>query len=172
MPSIDEPVHIVEYCDSWPLAFAAESESLRKEITSPGLYVKHIGSTAVPGLASKPVIDIMLGIVAFPPPDSVMQTFSRLGYESLGEAGVRERLYFRRRGSPSFNVHVVEKGGKHWAQNLALRDYLRLNAEARARYAEAKRSIIESGADTLLAYSEAKVPTISAMLSEALALVK
>jgi len=91
-----------------------------------------------------------------------------LGYENLGEAGVSERLYFRRRVPEAFNLHVVRRGGKHWVSNLALRDYLRTHAPARRRYAETKRHALASGQNTLLSYSEAKARVINEMLSQAL----
>ena len=67
----------------------------------------------MPGLVSKPIIDIMLGVASYPPQNTLVESLVDLGYEFLGEADVPERLYFRLRGSQSYNVHVVEIGGTH-----------------------------------------------------------
>ena len=139
--------------------------------TSVGLdlrSIEHIGSTAVPGLLAKPIVDIMVGVIPFPPSASWSAAVVVLGYEALGEAGVPGRLYFRQRGRVPCNVHVVEHGGAHWVSNLALRDYLRRSPEAAARYASAKRAAIAAGATTLLTYSEAKGRVIEALVSRAL----
>jgi GrpB-like predicted nucleotidyltransferase (UPF0157 family) len=118
--------------------------------------LEHIGSTAVPGLAGKPVIDVMFGTIAWPPAQAVAKAVVRLGYEPLGEAGVSERLYFRHRGSINVNLHVVHFGSSHWLANIALREYLRTSEAARDRHVRAKQVAIAGGAVTLLAYSDAK----------------
>src|SRR5690348_11079909 len=139
MPILDEPVHICEYQAAWPAAFAAEQARLSGALAFRPQSFEHIGSTAVPGLAAKPVIDPMLGLKEFPPAEAVIQSISILGYEALGEDGVPERTYFRLRSPKlSANLHVVVRGGEHWVNNIALREFLRSNAAARERYAQAK----------------------------------
>lgn len=164
---IDESVHIVEYSDRWPLLFASEQQRLTSHLDVPASQVMHIGSTAVPGLAAKPIIDIMIGVHAYPPAPELSDGLVALGYEFLGEAGVAGRQYYRIRGAGSFNVHVVQHCGQHWVSNLALRDYLRANEPARVRYANAKRAALEQGATTLLTYSSAKAEVVASLVSEA-----
>jgi GrpB-like predicted nucleotidyltransferase (UPF0157 family) len=72
------------------------------------------------------------------------------------------------RGGVSFNVHLVLKGGGHWRNNLALRQYLRGSPAARRRYTKAKQMALSSGAKTLLAYSAAKAAVVATLLQEAL----
>ena len=169
MHTIDEPVHIVEYDRTWPAQFSTECARIATALNIDPQGIAHIGSTAVPNLAAKPTVDIMLGVSKWPPPNSLGGDIVRLGYESLGEAGVPERLYFRRRDSGNFNLHVVRLDGNHWRSNIALRDYLRDNPSARDRYAKAKRGAIASGAESLLKYSEAKSVVVSDLLQEAFA---
>lgn len=164
---IDEPVHVVQYDQRWPAEFAVERDRLANCLHVRADRIEHIGSTAVPWLSAKPIIDMMLGVSRYPPMFQLVEDITALGYESLGEAGVSGRLYFRRRDSCSFNLHVLEFGGGHWMSNLALRDYLRADGEARERYVAAKLSALESGAKHLLAYSEAKSSTVVRLLSEA-----
>nr|PZN76295.1 MAG: hypothetical protein DIU56_14545 [Pseudomonadota bacterium] len=144
MVSIDEPVHLVDYDESWASAFSEECDRLAAALNVPRGHLEHIGSTAVRGLLAKPVIEIMLGVERWPPDDTLIEAISRAGYEFLGEAGVPERFCFRLRGPTSFNLHVVRLYGDHWRSNLALRDYLRGNEAARARYAREKRKVFSS----------------------------
>jgi GrpB-like predicted nucleotidyltransferase (UPF0157 family) len=167
--AVDESVHLTDYNPDWPSVFAAEHDRLAAALTLHPEQIAHIGSTAVPGLLSKPIVDIMLGVTAYPPAEHFIGAIVRLGYEALGEAGVRGRLYFRRRNAGSFNVHVVELNGEHWRANLALRDYLRANEDARERYRAVKHAAIRSGATQLLAYSQAKGSVLTELISEAAA---
>ena len=167
MRDIDEAIDLESHRAKWATDFALERERLRTSLTVDLDNIEHIGSTAVPGLEAKPIIDIMLGLSRYPPLDVASVQLAALGYEALGEAGVPGRTYFRLRGNRSINLHVVELGASHWVRNLALRDYLRNSALAREKYARAKRAALASGKETLLAYSAAKSPIIAALLSEA-----
>jgi GrpB-like predicted nucleotidyltransferase (UPF0157 family) len=108
-----------------------------------------------------------LGVESFPPPPPLVSELASLGYEHLGEAGVQGRLYFRRRGRRSFNLHLVELGSDHWRNALALRDYLIAHPAERSRYVEAKRRAVADGRTTLLAYSEAKTAVLSDLIVRA-----
>jgi GrpB-like predicted nucleotidyltransferase (UPF0157 family) len=166
--TIDEPIHIVECDPRWPAMFTMERERLCRRLGLSEADIQHIGSTEVPGLVAKPIIDLMLGLNVYPPPAALTLEIERLGYESLGEAGVPERLHFRRRVPQAFNLHVVRRADKLWVSNLALRDYLRTHPSAQRRYAETKRQALASGQNTLLSYSEAKARVINEILAQAL----
>jgi len=112
--------------------------------------IEHIGSTAVPDLVAKPVIDLMVGVDCFPPAHTLIEALRALGYESLGEAGVPGRLYFRRRIGMPFNLHVVAKEGDHWRKNLAFRELLKRDPASRERYSQTKTQALEGGHKTLL----------------------
>ena len=167
MNEIDEAVHIVEYQADWPAVAANELGRLLPALAGMHVGIEHIGSTSVPGMAAKPVIDLMLGVVTYPPPERIRLVLESLGYISYGEGSVPGRLYFVLRGARDINLHAVGLGQQHWTNNLALRDYLRRNPEARAQYAEAKRKAIGDGARTLLSYSAAKADTVAALVHAA-----
>jgi GrpB-like predicted nucleotidyltransferase (UPF0157 family) len=154
--NLDEPVRLVSHDPRWIKLGADERARLSAALNVAIEEIEHIGSTAVPGLIAKPVIDVMIGVIAYPPPAILTARLQALGYECLGEAGVSERLYFRRRGTDSFNVHVVNIGGGHWRANLALRELLKSEPAERERYGRAKLDAIGAGHDMLLAYSDAK----------------
>jgi len=147
--------------------FASEARRIAAALPA-DVAIEHIGSTAVPGLLAKPIIDIMLGIGPGHSLDGARSVLAALGYEDLGEAGVPGRLYFRRRAETAFNIALVGRGGSIWIANLALRTYLRTNPDAAREYAETKRSAWKSGARSLLAYSDYKSATIASLISRAL----
>jgi GrpB-like predicted nucleotidyltransferase (UPF0157 family) len=157
---LDEPVTVAPADPRWPELAAEEIGRLKTAL--PEASIEHIGSTAVPGLEAKPIVDLMVGL-----PD-VSPSLKLPDYESCGEGGVPGRLYFRKRGNAAaFNVHAVVKDGPLWRDALALRDYLRSRPDEAARYAEAKRAAIESGATTLQLYSRHKAPLILEFLERA-----
>jgi GrpB-like predicted nucleotidyltransferase (UPF0157 family) len=168
MPEIDEAIELSEYQATWPRVFVEEQARICQALYVPSADLEHIGSTAVPGLVAKPTVDLMLGVGQFPPDREFLKRIELLGWEALGEAGVPGRLYFRMRGARQANLHVVLKSGTHWINNLAIRDYLRNNADARERYANAKHLAVAHGARTLLRYSAEKADFVHTLLKEAL----
>ena len=168
IPDIDEPVHLVAYDTTWPAAFAAENRRIVAALAIPAESLEHIGSTAVPGLAAKPIIDMMLGVATLTGASELIRGLQGLGYQDLGEAGVPGRIYLRLRGiEPAFNLHVMERGGEHWVNNLALRSLLRSSPQACARCAADKARAMESGNTRLLGYSAAKAPLLTELLAVA-----
>ncbi len=165
--NIDEPVEITDYDPHYEGRYRAERDRLRIGLATATLKFEHIGSTAVPGLAGKPIVDLMLGAppAAWAALEELRARVVALGYEDLGEAGVPGRIYFRKRTKlRAFNVALVEEGGAHWRENVALREYLRAHPEEAAKYAEAKRAAVAGGARMLLAYSEAKKGVLMELL--------
>lgn len=157
-PPPDEVVELVPYDDTWAELYDRERFriALAFGVLPKSGLVQHIGSTAVPGLLSRPVIDIMLGVSELPPPAALIGGLVRLGYENLGEAGVAKRVYLRLRGRRNFDAQIVRRGGTHWTNNLALRDHLCGDELARAKYAAAKLAALDIGARRLKGYTEAK----------------
>lgn len=164
----DEPVEVVPASAEW----AAQARVLRAEVlqvldSGYDVDVEHIGSTSVPCLAAKPIIDLMVGC-----PDPLRSVIAgriadQAGYEHLRDLSPTDREYLRRRGSPPWsNVHVVVLDGALWRDNLAFRDFLRTHPDAAAEYAAAKRTAAgrESG---LRAYSGAKARTVQKLLDRA-----
>lgn len=167
--TVDEPIEVVSADPSWPDWFKAEAARLREALPSrvfPG--IEHIGSTAVPGLDAKPIIDIMLGIASPTSLGDCLPVLERLGYENLGIVGVPGRWALRRRGGEhAFNISVIAFEGNRWRENLATRQYLRTSSAARDRYARAKHKAISQGANTLFTYSDAKRPAVEVVVAEA-----
>lgn len=172
---IDEPINLCNYDPTWLHRFEQEqvvllhafSEADPFRFVDEIIAIEHFGSTAVPGLAAKPIIDILVGLKQYPMRAESVQLLAGIGYEHLGEAGVPGRLYFRKRQPFAFNIAAVEWNGRLWIDNLLLRDYLRSHPEARQQYEEHKRAIIAMGCQQLLAYSEQKAKMLSDLLRQA-----
>ncbi|MFN8547464.1 MAG: GrpB family protein [Candidatus Eisenbacteria bacterium] len=160
-------MHLSAFDPSWTQLFTRERDRLAEALRLPPEAFEHIGSTAIPELTAKPIIDIQLGLEAFPPEGSLIARAERAGYHCFGEAGVAGRIYFTRRGTLAVNLHMVERGGEHWRNNLALREYLKRSPEARARYATAKRAALDQSSSGLLRYSEAKAGFVALLWEEA-----
>jgi GrpB-like predicted nucleotidyltransferase (UPF0157 family) len=167
MAIVDESVHVAEPDSRWPQMFAAEQQRLADTLRLSRDRIEHIGSTAVPGLIAKPIIDIMVGVDRYPPEPSGVDAVSSLGYECLGEAGVPGRIYCRRRGRDNFNLHLLEFAGSMWQNNIRLREYLAACPEAKNRYSAVKLQAVQNGATRLLAYSAAKSGIVEELLREA-----
>ncbi len=167
MPEVDEPIEFSAYDPGWPAHAAAEEHRLAGHLPA-GTKVEHIGSTSVHGIPGKPTLDLMVGLEAHHNREAVRSALVRAGYEDLGEAGVPGRIYLRRRDSASFNIALVERGGRLWLANLALRDFLRKHPHAALEYAATKRAAIEAGHLTLLAYSNYKSNLLTRLVAKAI----
>jgi GrpB-like predicted nucleotidyltransferase (UPF0157 family) len=136
------PDLIVDYDPEWPKRYELEAGRLRRALGSLTVAIEHVGSTAVPGLAAKPTVDIALGVRELDDVrDSHLASMEALGYVYRGEAGVAGRHYFRKgaRYPRDFHVSVVERDGPLWRDYLLLRDYLRSHPQAAADYVRTKR---------------------------------
>jgi GrpB-like predicted nucleotidyltransferase (UPF0157 family) len=146
-PSLDERVAVVAYDPGWPAQAQEEIPRLRAALGHRVREIEHIGSTAVPGLVGKPIIDLQAGIVKPTSVPSLTPVPAAAGYEGLGEAGVPGRQCFRRRQRPvAANLHIIWNR-KLWCQNLTLRDYLRAYVDGADYYGQ-KREILAQGVPT------------------------
>jgi GrpB-like predicted nucleotidyltransferase (UPF0157 family) len=153
------PVEIVAYDPAWPARFAELGRELRAGLGEVALRIDHIGSTAVPGLAAKPIIDIQISVADFEPLAAYRQPLERLGYVYRADNPERTKRYFREPpGRRRTHVHVRRAGSfsEQWA--LLFRDYLRAHPDAAAEYAAVKRRLALRFRDDRRAYTDAKGP--------------
>jgi GrpB-like predicted nucleotidyltransferase (UPF0157 family) len=156
MPS--DPVELVEYDPTWAELFESERAVLAPVFDGRVLGIEHIGSTSVPDLCAKPIVDVLVGLRELALTRDQIDAMERLGYEYLGEHGLPGRLFFRKEPR-THHVHVVEHGGEHWERQLTFRDALRSDAEERRRYDEFKRRLAAEG-HPRETYTEMKTPFI------------
>ncbi len=164
---IDELINVVPYEECWQQLFSEEQQHLQGTLGDTIVDIQHIGSTAVPGLAAKPIIDMLVGLHTLQLTIEPIAVLGTLGYEYLGEASVPGRLYLRKRYPHAFNLHIVQWGSKLWTNNLLLRDFLRTHPDEAERYGQHKQELATSGIRTLLAYSEKKRVVIAELLRRA-----
>jgi GrpB-like predicted nucleotidyltransferase (UPF0157 family) len=152
-------VEIVPYDPAWPERFARLGGELRAALEEVAVRIDHIGSTAVPGLAGKPVLDVQISVVAFDPLEAFKDPLEGLGYVFRADNTERTKRYFREPpGSPRTHIHVRRAGSFSEQFALLFRDYLREAPDVAADYEALKRRLADEHADDRHAYVEAKVP--------------
>jgi len=142
---------------------------LRAAVGDFALAIEHIGSTAIPRLAAKPIIDIMVGVGDLPAVEKYLLPLEQIGYEYRGEAGIAGRRYFRK-GTLTASTHhlsLVEFGGDVWTRQITFRNYLRDDAEAAAEYGALKKDLAVKYKDDREAYTNGKTKFIEEILSKA-----
>ncbi|MCQ6563827.1 GrpB family protein [Paenibacillus mendelii] len=166
---IDESITVVPYHEQWTALFEQEKTILSREFGEAAIEIQHFGSTSVPGMLAKPIIDILVGVRTLEIGHSILEALAKRGYEGFGESGVKGRLYFRLRPEQeqAFNLAVVIWNGEQWINNLLIRDFLRADPDAARQYSERKQSTINKGMTTLLAYSDDKAEYVSRLLERA-----
>lgn len=162
---MNEKVCLIEYNSEWANQFAKEKRGL--SIYFPNAHIEHIGSTSIEGMIAKPVIDIMIGIDSYPPPDEMTAILESMDYISFGEAAkLPDRLYLVKREVFNYNIHITEYNGKFWNHMTSFRDYLKSHKDEVLRYSEIKQRLIEKGYDTLFEYSNEKGAFIESVLKK------
>lgn len=131
------------------------------------MKIEHIGSTAVPGIAAKPVIDILVGVPPKANRAAYVAVMRQLGYEHRGANGIPGRDYFVRGAPRSHQLHLVSWSSGLWRDHLAFRDYLRAHPHTAREYEALKRQFAIAFADDRPKYAEAKGPFIRAVLRQA-----
>jgi GrpB-like predicted nucleotidyltransferase (UPF0157 family) len=165
-----ERVSIVPYNPDWPRQFEQERAVLATIFAGREAVIEHGGSTAVPGLGAKPVIDVMIGLSQLVEAEDRIAALQATGYEYVQkyESELPERRYFRkpRVGPRAYHLHSVVVGSAFWVRHLAFRDYLRAHPESAAGYYDLKRDLARRC--TKNEYTEAKSPFIEGILGLAM----
>ena len=164
--SVEDPVVVVPYDESWPSLFEEERARIERAIGPWVEEIEHVGSTAVTGLAAKPVIDIMAGVKSLDDSPILVERLVGLGYEYVPEFErvLPFRRYFRkmREGRRTHQIHLVERSNAEWwDRHLLFRDYLRANPEIAGEYARLKHELSGRFGEDREAYTDAKADFIS-----------
>ena len=166
-----EPAVVVlaDYDPRWPTRFAAEAGRIRAALAERALAVEHIGSTAVPGLAAKPIVDVLLVVADSGDEPSYLPALEAAGYVLR----VREPDFFEHRmlrtPARDVHVHVFSPGCVEIERYLLLRDRLRVDAEERELYERTKRELAACTWPTMQHYAEAKTEVVEAIIARAAA---
>ncbi|HEY6621957.1 MAG TPA: GrpB family protein [Steroidobacteraceae bacterium] len=161
----NDAVLIEDYDPAWPNVFSILAARAMAALGSLAVAVEHIGSTAVPGLAAKPIID--LDVVIAVPSDlaEAIQRLGNLGYVHEGEIGITGREAFRPPPDmPPHHLYVLSAGADELRRHLAFRDALRANSDLRNRYGALKRSLAEAHRNDRCSYTKAKAAFIASVV--------
>lgn len=162
-PAIGDPIEVVDYDPAWPAAFEAERARLRIVFGGLAAAIEHVGSTAVRGLAAKPVIDILVGVQVLPLPERVMSDLASLGYEYRGEDDTPGEHFFRT-NPRTRHLRVVELGSKSWREPTEFRDHLRAHPDVARDYAALKQRLARLHRLDRAAYAEGKAGFIRSIV--------
>jgi GrpB-like predicted nucleotidyltransferase (UPF0157 family) len=171
-------VEVVDYDAEWPVTFGRLKSVLEGRLGNLARRMEHVGSTSVPGLAAKPIIDLDVIIESYAELPEVVARLAELGYVHVGDLDVPDREAFRREGDdvprdglgsvwPRHNLYVCPIGGIGLGQHLDFRDYLRAHPEEVPVYEALKRGLAAQFPEDILAYTEGKAPYIQDVLRRA-----
>ncbi|WP_199615292.1 GrpB family protein [Paenibacillus alkalitolerans] len=151
-------VVVTNYNVKWERMFREEAEKIKNVFVYELIEIHHIGSTSVPGLKAKPVIDIMPVVKDIEKIDLFNEQMTGLGYECMGEFGIKGRRYFRKGGdNRTHQVHVFQVDNKEDInRHLAVRDYLRTHAEEANLYAYLKENLAKQFPKDIVSYNNGK----------------
>lgn len=161
-------IRVESYDPSWPVLFESIRSDLMDILAEVSLVgIEHVGSTSVPGMAAKPIIDVDVVVEA----DAVQPAVDALiaaGYRHLGDLGIADRQAMAAPDeSPRRNVYVTLVGSLGLRNHLGVRDVLRSDPDLRARYAEVKERLAQDDAMDITRYTAAKSPILGEVLAAA-----
>lgn len=163
-----EPIVVVPYDPEWPALFQQLGRRLRAVLPQVALRIDHIGSTAIPGMSAKPILDIQVSVATLEPIALYGVALETLGFMWRADNPDRTKRYFREPpGSRRTHIHVRRAGS--WGEQFALlfRDYMRTRLEDASAYAHLKYRLAEQYREQRQAYVEAKGPFIWQMMQRA-----
>ena len=165
-------VEIVNYDEAWPAAFEEERELL---VSAVGAYltgsIEHVGSTSVPGLVAKPIVDIQVGVAGLEESRPIFGSLESIGY-SYDSVRPDVMHFFDKRvpGTQTYNLQLIPYRSDCWNMRIAFRDYLRSHPETAQEYAALKRELARRFRLDRAAYGEGKGPFIRRIAERALRL--
>jgi len=151
-------ITIIPYDTNWPVLFAQEAETLYAIFGDLVVDIHHIGSTAIPGMQAKPVIDMLPVVKDITQVENYTQQMKAAGCMPKGEYGIPFRCYFQKEnaGIRTHNIHIYESGNPEIARHIAFRDYMRSHSEEAQAYGALKQQLAAIFPDDMMAYCNGK----------------
>ncbi|HTY39864.1 MAG TPA: GrpB family protein [Candidatus Paceibacterota bacterium] len=162
-------VKLLSYRASWRARFEREQRILKKSLGAKALDIQHVGSTSIPGLSAKPIIDIALGVKNLKVARALRHPLEKLGYAFRPNAGGPYRLFFAKgpEARRTVYLHVLRHRGSEWYKRINFRDYLRTHSATRNQYAALKKTLAKKFADERPKYTAQKAAFIQKALRRA-----
>jgi GrpB-like predicted nucleotidyltransferase (UPF0157 family) len=168
-PRLDGPIVLADYDPAWPASFEREAARVREILGERVGVLEHVGSTSVPGLAAKPIIDMLLVVASSADEPAYLPDLEAAGYRLV----IREPDWHEHRvlkgPAANINLHVFSEGSPEIRRMLAFRDRLREHPRARASYEAAKRELAARTWTYVQHYTNAKSELVEAIIARALA---
>lgn len=157
-------VELCPYTSEWQGLFEEEQKLLRDCVGNYVLDIQHIGSTSIPGMIAKPILDIGIAVSNFEEARVCIAPIEQLGYEYRGENGIPRRHYFVKGTPRTHHIHMLEIGSAEWRIHLFFRDYLRQNPEVAAEYADIKKRLAYQFENERKAYTDGKAAFVQRVI--------
>ena len=172
-PDMSRPVILVDYDIQWPIQYEEEKRRVFRAIGDKVAAIEHIGSTSVSGLGSKPIIDIMVGVLRSSEADECLLLLEPLGYSDVTLEPEELDWYYclgktSRDGMPSllnYHLHLVRFLSNHWKKHLLFRDYLRSHSDVAKQYNELKKEMAVKYGSDRIGYTNAKASFIESVIA-------
>jgi len=163
-------IRVVDYDPNWKVEYEKEKRAIQEIAGDALINIFHIGSTSVPGLKAKPIIDILLVVHCVDALDQYSKAFEGWGYEVMGEFGITGRRYFRKGGDHrTHQIHAFQYDNiKEIERHLSFRDYLRENPQACLEYGQLKSRLAEQYPADIDSYGDRKDALVKKIENEAL----
>lgn len=151
-------VRLIDYDPRWPALFRADSAELSAALRQPMSHIHHVGSTAIPGLPAKPILDILVLIRDFGSALELVPALAKLGYEYRPNGDISDRHFFRRRIGTSRTHHLslAEPSSRYALVTLAFRDALREDQQLATKYSELKHELARQFPEDRESYTQGK----------------
>lgn len=166
-------VEVIKFNPKWIEQFNSEKIQIIECLGELVKEVHHIGSTAVAGLAAKPIIDIIIEVSSLSELDRYSSEMKLIGYEAMGEYGIRRRRYFRKGGfERSHQIHAFKSGDTNIKRHIAFRDYLKSHSVVAREYEKLKIELARTCNDDIEQYCDGKDEFIKHHESKAIKWIK
>jgi GrpB-like predicted nucleotidyltransferase (UPF0157 family) len=159
-------IEVVPNDPMWRNAFETEKRHVGSALGENVVAIHHIGSTAIPNIYAKPVVDLLVEVGNITEVDGRSSEMESLGYEVMGEFGIPRRRYFRKdneKGIRTHQIHAFETGSAEIERHIAFRDYMIAHPEEAQRYSELKRKLAEKHSQSMDEYMDGKDEFIKEM---------
>jgi len=157
-------VKLYPYNFKWKKVFEEEKKQIQIGIGKYILEIQHIGSTAIPRILAKPIIDIAVAVKNFEEASICIDLLVKLEYEYKGEFGIPRRHFFVKGDPRLFHLHMLEITSKEWKNHISFRDFLREHPDKAKLYSELKLQLVQKYKSDREAYSDNKAPFIEEIL--------
>jgi GrpB-like predicted nucleotidyltransferase (UPF0157 family) len=164
-----KPVIVVDYDPNWVATFEALRAQVAGVLGDAASTIEHVGSTAVPGLAAKPIIDIDVLLTSETMLPEAIERLARLGYVHQGDLGIPEReAFLTPAGTPAHHLYVCPPHSREFQRHVAFRDYLRTNPTEAKAYGDLKKALASQFRDDRDAYMAGKDELVKELLARAM----